>query len=594
MMNNIKVGPRLGLGFGGILVCLIAISVVSISKIAHLNSNIDDLVAQEFTEEDHASRLMMLANKSALDVYEALDSTDVSLINKVLSEMQVGLNEMRERELKLKGMSDGGDEEKTFQAIADAGGALRGGFEKLKLGDGGDIARVRGLMKAEVLPLLESYLKVLGSCYEEQFHHIHAATASAHETYSSARIAVLGMGIAACLLSLIGGAAITRSVVNPLEQTVEVLRAVSSGNLNRTLDLNTSDELGEMAGSLNHAIGAMREAMEKIRVASVREKQEAEELQRKVDQLLVAVNAAANGDLTQAVTVKGHDAIGQVGEGLERLLSNLRESIGGLAQSSQTLASSSHELSAISSSMSAAAEQTSSQSNLVSSAALEVSQNLQTVAAATEEMTATIKEIASSAAQAARSATDAVAVAESTRVTIARLGESSTEIGNVIKVITSIAQQTNLLALNATIEAARAGESGKGFAVVANEVKELAKATGAATEEIRLKIHTIQADTKDAVNAITSVGSVILQINSLSNTIADSVEQQASATNEIGRNVNLAAVGSAEIALNIGSVAAAAENTTSGAIDNQKAAEDLSGMATSLQDLVSRYRYEAV
>ena len=122
----------------------------------------------------------------------------------------------------------------------------------------------------------------------------------------------------------------------------------------------------------------------------------------------------------------------------------------------------------------------------------------------------------------------------------------------------------------------------------------MAKATGAATEEIRLKIHTIQADTKEAVNAITTVGSVILQINSLSYTIADSVEQQASATNEIGRNVNLAAVGSAEIALNIGSVATAAENTTSGAIDNQKAAEDLSGMATSLQDLVSRYRYETV
>jgi len=592
MLNNFKIAPRLAIGFGGVLVFLIAISAVSISKISLLNSNVDDLVAQEFTQEDHSSRLMMLANKSALEVYQILDTTDRTQIVKVRAGIEAELNEMRERGLKLKSMSDGGDEEKTFQAIIDAGEALRAGIEKLKLDEGSDLSKTREAMKMEVLPLLEAYLVVLKGSYEEQFHHIQKAAVAAHDTYHSSRIAILGMGVVAALLSLIGGAAITRSVVDPLTRTVDVLKAVSSGDLNRSLDIQSRDELGEMAVSLNHAIGAMRDAMEKIRVAALREKQEADELQSKVDQLLLVVNAASGGDLTQSVKVKGKDAIGQVGEGLDRFLAILKDSIGGFAKSSQALASSSHELSAVSSTMSAAAEETSSQSNLVSSAAQEVSQNLQTVAAATEEMTATIKEIAASAAEAARSATEAVGVAEATRVTIARLGESSTEIGNVIKVITSIAQQTNLLALNATIEAARAGESGKGFAVVANEVKELAKATALATEEIRLKIHTIQTDTKEAVSAITNVGSVIVQINNLSNTIADSVEQQAFATNEIGRNVSLAAAGSAEIAINIGSVAVAAENTTSGAIDSQKAAEDLSHMATSLQNLVSRYRYE--
>ena len=99
-------------------------------------------------------------------------------------------------------------------------------------------------------------------------------------------------------------------------------------------------------------------------------------------------------------------------------------------------------------------------------------------------------------------AKNAVDVADATNQTVQKLGDSSVEIGNVIKVITSIAEQTNLLALNATIEAARAGEAGKGFAVVANEVKELAKETAKATEEISQKIEAIQGETKGAVQAI--------------------------------------------------------------------------------------------
>src|ERR1022692_3793657 len=135
-------------------------------------------------------------------------------------------------------------------------------------------------------------------------------------------------------------------------------------------------------------------------------------------------------------------------------------------------------------------------------------------------------------------------------IPVAKLGESSAEIGQVIKVITSIAQQTNLLALNATIEAARAGEAGKGFAVVANEVKELAKETAKATEDISLKIEAIQTDTKGAVDAIAEISAIINQINDLQNTIASAVEEQSATTNEIGRNIAEASKGSTEIAQN--------------------------------------------
>ncbi len=179
----------------------------------------------------------------------------------------------------------------------------------------------------------------------------------------------------------------------------------------------------------------------------------------------------------------------------------------------------------------------------MSAAAEQVSKSVQTVAASAEEMTASIKEIARNAHEAARVATSAVRVAEVTSGTISKLGDSSIEIGKVIKVITSIAEQTNLLALNATIEAARAGEAGKGFAVVANEVKELAKETAKATEDISRKIDAIQGDTTEAVKAIKEIRGIIGQVNDISTTIASAVEEQTATTNEIGRNVAQAAAG---------------------------------------------------
>jgi methyl-accepting chemotaxis protein len=259
-----------------------------------------------------------------------------------------------------------------------------------------------------------------------------------------------------------------------------------------------------------------------------------------------------------------------------------------VASNASTLGSSSEELTAVSTEMSASAEETAAQANVVSAAAEQVSKNVQTVATGVEEMGASIREIAGNANQAAKVAEEAVKVAEVTNATIAKLGESSQEIGKVIKVITSIAEQTNLLALNATIEAARAGEAGKGFAVVANEVKELAKETAKATEEIGQKIDAIQNDTRGAVDAIQNISRVIGTINDISNTIASAVEEQTATTNEISRNVAEAAKGSGEIAHNITSVAKAAQSTTQGASNTQQAAGELSRMAAELQQLVSR------
>ncbi len=267
----------------------------------------------------------------------------------------------------------------------------------------------------------------------------------------------------------------------------------------------------------------------------------------------------------------------------------MRELLAAIGVNASSLGAASEELSAVSKQMTANADETSAQANVVSAASEQVNRSIQTVTTGTEEMSVSIREIAKNAAEAARVGSAAVKVADSTNAVVNKLGESSADIGKMIKVITSIAQQTHLLALNATIEAARAGEAGKGFAVVANEVKELAKETAKATEDISQKIETIQNDTRSAVGAIGQIGQIITQINEFQNTIASAVEEQTATTSEMVRNVSDASRGSHEIAQNIPAVARAAESTSSGAADTERAATELSRMAAEMQRLMGRF-----
>ena len=309
-------------------------------------------------------------------------------------------------------------------------------------------------------------------------------------------------------------------------------------------------------------------------------------------QTVGVLNRVAGGDLTPRLDLNTKDEVGQMGTALNQALDSLGTAMRTINESAQSVATSSEELTSVSHQMSSNSEETAAQANVVSAASEQVSKNVQTVAAGAEEMSASIKEIAKNTSEAARVAKEAVEVAEKTNQTITKLGESSAEIGNVIKVITSIAEQTNLLALNATIEAARAGEAGKGFAVVANEVKELAKQTRDATEDISQKIEAIQGSTQESVDAIGRITEVINQVNDIANTIASAVEEQSVTTSEMTRNVEEAAKGSNEIVANITGVAQAAQSTASGATQTQTAAQELARLASELQSEVGQFRYD--
>ena len=313
--------------------------------------------------------------------------------------------------------------------------------------------------------------------------------------------------------------------------------------------------------------------------------------------IYVALNRAeaiAQGDLSgDELPIVSKDEFGDLSAAFNKMQNKLRIMITSVADDVRQVANASEEFSAVSQQITSNSEETTAQANAVSAATDMVNRNLQTVATGAEEMSTTIQDIAKNSSESARVANEAVKTAETMNAIISKLGVSSAEIGQVIKAITSIAQQTNLLALNATIEAARAGEAGKGFAVVANEVKELAKQTAKATEDISQKIATIQTDTKVAVDAIAAIGSVINHLNDFSTVIATAVEEQSATTNEMSRNVTEAAKGSTEITHNIAGVSQAAQGTSSSAHESLKAAQQLAQMSTRLRELVEQFKVTA-
>ncbi len=328
--------------------------------------------------------------------------------------------------------------------------------------------------------------------------------------------------------------------------------------------------------------------------------------------------AEGEGDLTSRLEIKNRDEIGELAGWFNVFMDKLQTLIKDISSNAETLGTSSEVLSNLSGQMSSGADNMSGKSNTVAAAAEEMSTNINSVSSAmgettdnvnlvstaTEEMSATINEIAQNSEKARSMTGEAVTQAKTASEKVNELGIAAQEIGKVTETITEISEQTNLLALNATIEAARAGDAGKGFAVVANEIKELARQTADATQEIKTNINGIQGTTAGTVTEIEQISKAINNVNEIVSTIATAVEEQSVTTREIAGNIAQASQGiqevnqstaqsstvSSEIAKDISDVNQEASEMSNSSSQVDLNAEELSGLADELKGMVNRFK----
>jgi methyl-accepting chemotaxis protein len=362
-------------------------------------------------------------------------------------------------------------------------------------------------------------------------------------------LAILGIGaISSSIAWLIG-----RSISKPLGQLGARMQALAEGKLDGEIPgLGRGDEVGVMAKTVQ----------------------------------IFKDNAVRIRGLEEAETATQTRTAAERRAAMENIASDFERSVTGIVRSVSTAAAG---MQTTAQSMTATASDASARAATVGAASESASNNVGTVAAAAEELSSSVAEISRQVARSSEIANKAVGDAERTNSTVQALSTGAEKIGEVVKLIHSIAAQTNLLALNATIEAARAGESGRGFAVVASEVKALANQTAKATEEISAQVAAMQSSTSEAVSSIGGITETIAQMSEITVSISAAIDQQGDATREIARNIQSVAAGSSEISTHIGGVTTAASATGKAATDVLSNARELDNQSGMLRNAVDEF-----
>lgn len=554
MLKNLKIGTRLTLGFGLLLLFMMVAGWYGIKSTNALHDEIEVLVEDGMVTIELTSTVIDQINIVAQAVRNMYIDDNKESQAKEAQRIADARKKSSEVLDKLSKMVTSEKDKAILEKITKDIRPVYGRHLDAYLG----FIKEEQTLKAKML-LMGDYRQIqndyLNTLEEWIAYELHSAEESGREAEHDATTAtrVIGILLAVSLvLSVALAFFIIRSITGPVSKAAALAETMAKGDFTAKLEINQKDEMGQMASSLNSMVG---------------------QLGTMIRDIIGGVNrlTASSNDLA-AVS--------------RQLSANARES----SDKAATVAAATEEMSTNMQSISAAMEQSTSNVNMVASSA--------------EEMTSTVGEIAQSAERARSISEGAVQQSRQASEKMAVLGESARKIGRVTETITEISEQTNLLALNATIEAARAGEAGKGFAVVANEIKELARQTAEATVDIKNQIGEMQATTATTVHDIEKISEIINEINGVINGIATAVEEQSAATSEIAGNIAQASQGIAEVNENVAQstvviaditrdIAGINQQSTQvgdGSGQVQQSAQGLAELATQLEKLVQQFK----
>ena len=559
IFNNFKIKYKLVIGFSIMIIFIAFIGIMGFLNLKRIHRNLNDIFSERLPsinyllQTDRDLQQLLVAERSMVFADSKSD-----VFKELLKAYEEDLEQARARWNKYKEYAVSPEELSLiseFEKSRDEWINLSKKIVEMRKADtqegkteASDLALGEANNKFEKM---RGYIDKLTDINLEIVDKIQKQSKNTYQKTIFAFLSIIAAGlIIAALLSLI----ISRGITRPLSRAIEGLRSISmgGGDLTRRLAVESRDEVGELSVCFNGFMEKLQEI-----IGSVAEN-----------------TKVMSGDLND----------------LLNLSTQMADNSNGMSRKAHTVTE--------------AAEEMSSNMESVATAMKEASTNVDFVAGSIEEMSSTVNEIAQNSERARIVTSDAVNKTEETSENVILLGQAAQEIGKVTETINEISDQTNLLALNATIEAARAGEAGKGFAVVANEIKELARQTAEATQQIKDKVDNIQNTTTGTVTGIEDISRVIHEVNDIVTIIATAVEEQSSTTSQISTNINQAFMGisevndnithstsvSGEIAKDISDVNQLTRDMSNGASQIKISLHELNDLAEKLNGMFGRFK----